>query len=334
MVSNIDDNIGKLFKKLKELEIEKNTIIIFMTDNGPQQTRYIAGMRGKKGSVFRGGVRVPFFIKYPALIKNHKTIETPVAHIDILPTISKLCNVKQPMDRVVDGKNLLPLINDKQVDWQNRSLFFYWTRRYPELYNNMAIQKGKYKLIGNANYNASIKDFELFNINEDPYEQYNIIKENEIMAEKLKSELDHTYKELINSKNLKNQPRIVIGSQYENPLILNRNDAGGERGIWNQEDVYGKWRVQINEGHYNIKFKFIKPVKKNGKMYLETNTIVHQMRNENENENENQDIIEMKNVYLSKMDCDFIPFYAVDSKRILPFWVEIEKLNETVIIKN
>ncbi len=329
MVSNIDDNIGKLLKKLKELDIEKNTVIIFMTDNGPQQTRYIAGMRGKKGSVFRGGVRIPFYIRYPALTKDRKTIEISAAHIDILPTISKLCNVKQPNDRIIDGKSLLPLIMDEQVDWQDRSLFFYWTRRYPELYNNMAIQKGNYKLVGNTNYNASIKDFELFNINKDPYEQFNLVKGNGVMAKKLKSELDQVYKELISSKNLINQPRIIIGSPYENPVILNRNDAGGERGIWNQEEVYGKWRVNINEGYYNIKFKFIKPVKENGRMYLETNTIIHQMKNEGID----RDIIEMKNIYFSKMDCDFIPFYAIESKRIFPFWVEIEKLNDLIIDK-
>jgi arylsulfatase A-like enzyme len=63
MVENIDDNIGRLTKKLQELKIDENTIIIFMTDNGPQQRRYVAGMKGRKGSVYRGGVRVPFYMK-------------------------------------------------------------------------------------------------------------------------------------------------------------------------------------------------------------------------------------------------------------------------------
>jgi len=61
MISNIDDNIGRLIERLDELELMENTVIIFMTDNGPQQPRYIAGMRGRKGSVYRGGVRVPFY---------------------------------------------------------------------------------------------------------------------------------------------------------------------------------------------------------------------------------------------------------------------------------
>ncbi len=66
MVKNIDDNVGKLLSKLKELKLDQNTIVIFMTDNGPQQARYNAGMRGLKSSVYRGGVRVPFYLRYPA----------------------------------------------------------------------------------------------------------------------------------------------------------------------------------------------------------------------------------------------------------------------------
>ncbi|MBT8301325.1 MAG: arylsulfatase, partial [Maribacter sp.] len=64
MVTNIDENVGRLLQKLEDLKIADNTLVVFMTDNGPQQTRYVAGMRGRKGSVFRGGVRVPFFLRY------------------------------------------------------------------------------------------------------------------------------------------------------------------------------------------------------------------------------------------------------------------------------
>lgn len=323
MVTNIDDNIGKVIEKLDELNIAENTLLIFMTDNGPQQTRYLAGMRGLKGSVYRGGVRVPFFMKLPSQFKGNKDIAATTAHIDILPTLADICHVALPNNRLIDGKNLVPVLRGEQVDWTNRSLFFYWTRMYPELYNNVALQKGRFKLVGQTSYNADILDFELFDIDEDPYERNNIVNENTGIANTLKYELDQNFHELVNSENLVNGPRIFIGSEKENPTFLNRNDAGGERKIWNQQEVYGKWRVSIAAGHYNIKYRFVSPVEGNGIMYLETQTFVNRISNKQQN----ADYIEMKNIYLPGMDCDFIPFYMVDSKRILPFWVEVEKID-------
>ena len=323
MVTNIDDNLGKLLKKLDDLNIADNTLIIFMTDNGPQQPRYVSGLRGRKGNVYQGGVRVPFYIRYPSSFRKNKDIETMAAHIDILPTLSQLCHVELPKEKRIDGKSLLPLIKGTDVDWSDRPLFSYWTRRYPELYYNMSLRKGNYKLVGKTDYNAAITDFELFDLEKDPYEQKNIVSENTTIANNLKKELDETYNELITSENLINQPRIIIGSQYENPIILNRNDAGGQRGIWNQEEIYGKWKVSIVKGYYDIKFKFIKPVKASGRMYLEANTLVKQILNENEN----TDVIEMKNVFFPEMNCDLTPFYAVGSKNIFPFWVELKKID-------
>ena len=324
MVTNIDDNIGKLIQKLDDLNISDNTLVIFMTDNGPQQVRYTAGLRGRKGSVYRGGVRVPFYVRYPNKWKGNRNIETIAAHIDVLPTISEICDVKLPENKKLDGRNLVPLLNDKKVAWENRPLFFYWTRRYPELYQNMAVQKGIYKLVGHTDFNAQIEDFGLFNIKEDPFEQYNLIQDKKEIAESLKTDLDSTFNELMASENILNQPKIHIGSEYENPVFLNRNDAGGERGIWDQEEIYGKWDVSIAEGSYNIKFRFVKPVPKGGNMYLETKGRINQLKNGIDN----TEYIEMTNVQLPKMDCDLIPFYKVGNKKIFPFWVEMQKVNE------
>jgi hypothetical protein len=321
MVTNIDDNLGRLFKKLDELGIEDNTLVIFMTDNGPQQIRYIAGMRGRKGSVYRGGVRVPFYLRYPAKLEGNKDIETPAAHIDILPTLAEICGTEIPNDRIIDGKSLLPLLNNQEAGLADRPLFFYWTRRYPELYNNISIQKGNMKLVGHTNYDANIQDFELFDIQNDPYEQTNIVKQNTDVAEKLKSELDKIYHELIHSENIVHPPHVIIGSRHENPVVLNRNDADGERGIWAQEEIFGKWHVKIMEGNYNIRFKFIKPVSGGGKMVLETGPVIHQKINTKET-----GIIEMENVHFTETEGELIPFYSVEGKNILPFWVELERI--------
>ena len=139
----------------------------------------------------------------------------------------------------------------------------------------------------------------------------------------MKKGLDARYKELIQSENLIHPQPIYIGTPYENPIVLNRNDAGGARAIWKQEEVYGKWFVNITPGKYNIKCKFIKPIEKGGTLFLETQGVIHKKKNALEN----TDILEMKNVSLSAMEGDLIPFYTIKGKRIFPFWVALEKIN-------
>jgi hypothetical protein len=328
MVTNIDENVGKLLKKLEDLGITKNTIVIFMSDNGPQQRRYVAGMRGLKGTVYNGGVRVPCYLRFPLLGKSNIDIEATAANIDLLPTIANICNVRMPQDRKIDGINLMPFILEKNSNSVERTLFFYWSRHNPELYNNIALLKGKYKIVGQTDFNSAIDEFQLFDIEKDPYEQNNIVKENLLVASKLKSKLDSVFMDLTCSENLINPPCIEIGSIHENPVILNRNDADGERGILEQEEVYGKWNLCVNEGYYNIRFRFIKPVPVKGRMIVETKSFINQMKNLQENVN----LLEMKNIFLPAMKCDFIPFYEAGPSRIFPFWVEIEKIEKKVSI--
>jgi arylsulfatase A-like enzyme len=323
MVSNIDDNVGKILKKIDDLRLTQNTVVIFMTDNGPQQRRYVAGMRGLKGSVYRGGVRVPFYIRYPDSKKSNIEIEAVAAHIDILPTIAAICNTKLPEGTKIDGSDLMPLITGAKKDLPERSLFFYWTRHSPELYNNIALMRGKYKLVGNTDYNAPVSDFELFDIAEDPYELKNIVKENPVIANELKAELDRKFFELSGSENMVNKLYILAGTENENPVILNRNDADGQWGVWEQEEAYGTWRVQFAKGTYNFRFRFIKPVPANGRMMIEAKSFIAQVKNTAGV----TDIIEMKNVSVPEMKCDFTPFYLSGQKKILPLWVEIEKIS-------
>jgi arylsulfatase A-like enzyme len=321
MVTNIDDNVGMLLQRLKDLDIENNTVVIFMTDNGPQQDRYRAGLRGRKGSVYRGGVRVPFFIQYPGKWKGDTDIDITAAHIDILPTLASICGAPLPMGVKIDGRDLSPVINGQPVEWENRTLFFYWTRRYPELYNSMALQKGPFKLVGHASFDAGIDDFQLFDIESDPYELENLVGKKESLALELKKEMDQYYYELVASPHLVDQPRISIGTDHENPVYLSRNDAAGERGIWTQEDLYGKWVVRIERGTYDIEYLFIKPVEGKGTLYLEAGTIIHQKSFDRQKTDE----LVMENVFFPEMDTDLIPFYQADGKSYFPFYLKITR---------
>lgn len=325
MVTNIDDNVGKLLKALEELDVAENTIVIFMSDNGPQQPRYVSGMRGRKGSVFRGGVRVPFYFRFPARFAGDRDIDAAVAHIDIFPTLSALCQVEMAPDRKIDGESILPLLTQtNRGHFEERSLFFYWTRRHPELYNNIALQKGSYRLVGNTNYDAATEDFELFNFRTDAYEQQDIVISAPVVARRMKSELDRVIRELTGSSHLENPPRIVIGSDAENPVYLNRNDADGQRGIWRQEEVFGFWRVRVGAGIYNIRFGFINPVEAGGTMCLETDSSILTLQKDSIQ----TDIIEMKNVRFSDMSCNLAPYYAVKGQHIFPLWVAFERIGD------
>jgi arylsulfatase A-like enzyme len=322
MVENIDDNLKKLFQKLEELEIADNTIVIFMTDNGPQQRRYVSGLRGLKGNVYQGGVKAPFFIRYPDGFKGDKEIKTLAAHLDVMPTLADLVGFELPKDRKIDGQSMVPVIKGEIVNESDRSYFTYWTRKYPELYENISIQKGGWKLVGNTDYGAEIESFDLFDLGKDPYEQQNLSGSNSAKALELKAEMDELYRELINEENLVNPPVIQIGNKEENPVFLNRNDASGERGIWAQEDIFGYWKVAIEPGMYDIRFKFVNPVPPSGKMTLETGNYASI---EVDQSTAPIDILEMKNVRLEKTVGDLLPFYTVDGKRYFPFWVELEK---------
>jgi arylsulfatase A-like enzyme len=318
MVTNIDDNLKKLFNKVDELGIKDNTILIFMTDNGPQHARYISGMKGRKSSVYNGGIRVPFFLRFPAMFRGNQEVNQITAHIDLLPTLSKLCNVEMPRDRKIDGRSFIPSINSEKLP--ERSFFSYWTRKYPELFNNIALQRGQFKLIGKTDYNSPIENFELYDTYNDPFEKNNLVTQKKSIALSLKKEMHQTFLELVNSENLKNPPRIMLGSDFENPVYLNRNDAGGQRAVWNQEQAYSFWKVDINkEGLYDLKFKFLKPLPANGNMYLEIGQSIQQKFNSKDN----LDVIEMKSVYLPKGFNDFTPFYMFQKGNYFPLYVEV-----------
>jgi len=321
MVTNIDDNVGKVINKLKELKIEEETIIIFMTDNGPQQIRYNSSMKGRKGTVYNGGIRVPFYIQYSEKFKEPKVINKMSAHIDVLPTILELCNLNVPNDRKIDGQSLVPLINSKSTN--DRFLFSYWTRRFPEKYINMSIQNDNYKLVGNNDFDSKIEEFELYDLVEDPNENNNIISQNIETAISFKKEMDNSIDDLLKSKNIKNPPRIIIGSEFENPTILNRNDASGERGVWAQNDIYTFWKVNFKKGIYDFKFKFKDSIANKGTLFTEINNRVYSKRTDKAINN----TLEMNNISIDNRDFDLISFLKLDSKKIYPFWIEIYKQN-------
>ena len=121
-IANIDTNIGRLREFLKCEGLARNTILIFMTDNGSAQNPYPAGMRGKKGSEYEGGHRVPCFFSWPAGGIGPGRVDRLAAHLDLLPTLVDLCSLRLPKPIRFDGASLRPLLRDHQAAWPDRTL--------------------------------------------------------------------------------------------------------------------------------------------------------------------------------------------------------------------
>jgi len=110
MCENIDWNVGRVLKKLAELDLAEDTIVLYFSDNGPNAWRWNGGMKGRKGSVDEGGVRSPLVMRWPGKIKEGTTVEVLGGTIDLLPTLAELAGVT-PLDSApLDGVSLVPAI--------------------------------------------------------------------------------------------------------------------------------------------------------------------------------------------------------------------------------
>jgi len=246
MVSNIDDNLGLLFKQLENIGIDDNTLVIFMTDNGPQHPRYVGGMRGRKGSVFQGGVRVPSFWYFPKAFQEARDIKTPAAHYDIFPTIAALTGTPIPDSLALEGKSLLPLLTKEEEALPDRYINRYWTRSTPVRYRNVSTRKGSLKLVGMGKDTLDQDKFGLFDLKEDPFEQNDIAGNYPAVVTELRSEMDAWLDAMEEEEHIVNSPMPIIGTAFENPVRLNQNDAHfhKEEGV-KKDFIY--WDVKIDE---------------------------------------------------------------------------------------
>ncbi|MCD6304230.1 MAG: arylsulfatase [Planctomycetes bacterium] len=123
MVENIDDNLGRICSVLDELKLTGKTVVIFLTDNGPNGKRFNGGMAGRKGSTWEGGTRVPCFVRWPGHIRPGTVVRRIAAHIDLLPTIAEMCGVEPAGTLPLDGRSLLGLLTGRAGNWPDRMLF-------------------------------------------------------------------------------------------------------------------------------------------------------------------------------------------------------------------
>ena len=259
MITNIDDNIGILTRKIEDLGISDNTILIFMTDNGSSMgdkkieniTAFNAGMRGKKNSEYDGGHRVPFFVKYPnGKLEAGKDVNNISAHIDVLPTLIELCGLKLNKPINFDGKSLMPLINGSGENWSERLLITDSQRvEHPIKWRKSAVMSDNWRLVNGE---------ELYNMVDDPGQTNDVALKEPKKVEKFRKAYDTWWDDV--SLDFDDFQAIIIGSPAENPVNLTSHDWHSNTQVpWNHKHVRsglqgnGFWVLDIEHtGIYEI----------------------------------------------------------------------------------
>lgn len=206
MVESMDENIGKVLDKIKELGIEKNTIIFFMSDNGGLATSEGSNttnlpLRAGKGWLYEGGIREPMIIKWQDNKMDGIINETPVTSTDFYPTILEMAGFPLKPEQHIDGKSLVPLLKNYDTvainkEFLNRPLFWH----YPHYSNQggrpgSAIRLGKYKLIEFFEDNT----IELYDLENDPGELNDISPDHPEIVKKLMKRLE-SWRDSVNAK--------------------------------------------------------------------------------------------------------------------------------------
>jgi len=263
MISNIDDNFGRLRSRLQELGIEDDTVLVFMSDNGQTGVgegvadMYTGGMRGLKGSEYDGGHRVPFFVRWPnGEIDGGRTIDELAAYIDFMPTVLELCGAEVPEGRSFHGNSLVPLLNGESGGaWSQRALVTDTQRvAHPLKWRKSCVMRGRWRLV-NRN--------ELYDIQTDPLQGENVAAQHPETVEELRAEYE-TWWELC-AEQMDDDIPVSVGAEVQEVAALRSHDLRNEQDhsvVWNQGQVrqgiscLGYWEVMVERGgEYEVELR-------------------------------------------------------------------------------
>lgn len=166
-ITQADEAFGRLMQALQRLGVADNTIVFFTSDNGPEGTGLTArtrgttgGLRGRKRSVYEGGIRVPFMVRWPGHVRPGTTSDEPVVGSDLFTTICTVTRAPIPQDRPIDGVSLLPAFEGKHLE---RPIPLYWRCAIAPEEFKIAMRQGDYTLLANP----ALTKFELYNLKTD-----------------------------------------------------------------------------------------------------------------------------------------------------------------------
>jgi arylsulfatase A-like enzyme len=169
MCENIDWNVGRVLQKLDDLHLADNTIVVYFCDNGPNGHRWNGDMKGRKGSTDEGGVRSPLFIRWPAKIEPNRRVTQISAAIDLLPTLTSLCDVPSKTSKPLDGLDVSPLLTGRKTEWPDRLIYSHWR-------NRVSVRNQQFRLDHTG---------QLFDLTADPGQRENVARQHPQLTERL-----------------------------------------------------------------------------------------------------------------------------------------------------
>jgi arylsulfatase A len=202
-IDNTDRAISRIVEKLQTMGVRENTLIIYASDNGSYRDDRVGNLRGKKGSNWDGGIRVPGIFSWPALIPKNRVEKQPAGLVDVLPTLCGLLNLELPQDRMIDGSDLSSLLRGKPDSFKRHQPMFWHLQKSRPI---VAMRDGDFSLVANPDYeipttnmfqerwipkvkDGGYKDFQLFDLSKDPGQTQNIASDNPELLKKLKAKL-------------------------------------------------------------------------------------------------------------------------------------------------
>ncbi|MEZ5966926.1 MAG: arylsulfatase [Planctomycetota bacterium] len=258
MITNIDDNVGRLRAFLRDEGLADDTLFLFTTDNGTaagdaavaaekgEWRGFNAGMRGNKGSEYDGGHRVPFFAHWPAGgIVGGRDIAALAAHVDVLPTLVELCGLEKPATKALDGASFASALRGRGTPPSERTMFVHSQRlEHPKKWRKCAVMTQQWRLVNGD---------ELFDIAADPGQRTDVAAAHEDVVARLREAYEGWWASL--EPVFDDYVRIDVGGA-EDPVELMSHDWHTEdRGVpWHQNHVKngyvgnGLWALHVREG--------------------------------------------------------------------------------------
>ncbi|MFL2913489.1 MAG: sulfatase-like hydrolase/transferase [Opitutales bacterium] len=250
MCENIDWNVGRLLKKLDQLEATDDTIVVFFHDNGPNGNRWNGDMEGRKGSTEEGGTRSPLLIKWPKGIKAGTKVMQIASVRDLLPTLTELAGVKDKSKKAIDGKSLKTLLSGNTTGWKSRTLVSTWKGK-------LGVRDQRFRL----GYKGK-----LFDMENDPGQRVDVSKQFPKVTERLNQRKQSFQNKVLDKAGPDTRP-FVIGHPGVSWTQIPARDGTAHGGIkrsnkfpncsyflnWTSKEDFITWDVEVGEsGRYEV----------------------------------------------------------------------------------